>query len=122
MRAADVEVVFMDGDGRPDFKGVVHEATVVGSFVVHRSVAGDRDAKDVGRQRTGFTVTHPPTGYAVAQLIPKAEDAVELARFMEKLPIDWSLSDPKEIVARTGPLLVADIRAFVSRIGGVTRP
>ena len=114
---ADVVVRF-SSEGHPDYQVTVREALVVGSFAVHRTVHGNPYMRCIGATAEGLTVTHVLTGLAIAVSIPDERRALELAHYLEQLPIDWSSADEAAIRNSVGPLLRTEIRAHVGMSGG----
>lgn len=105
-------------EGRPDTKWLVRDGLIFGPFAIHRSVAEAPSLRLLGCFRAGYTVTHRPTGFACAVDIPDEKKAVELAAYMEQLPLDWESSDHLAIRSSAGPLLRTEIRAHITMSGG----
>lgn len=88
-----IDICRIDGDRVP------MKAQVTGHFAIHFSLIGG----------PLFTVTHVPTGCALAMGLPKAKAAALIAQAQTMTDLDWSRAD-------TAYFASAEIRAVTARL------
>lgn len=111
-------LIAIRSEGEPDTKWLVRDALIFGPFAIHRSVAETSSMRLLGCFRDGDTITHRATGFAIGVDITEERKALELASYMEQLPLDWTSGDYKAIRESAGPLLRTEIRAHIAMSGG----
>ena len=120
MKIQNITIVLPDHESKP--KDCVIKALRVGRFfAIHHGARWARnrknfDGKNYSRvvlERSGWTITHLPTGFAITQGIRKKRAAVIAAQRLTHLKnIPWQVKIPSQFAMHASKL-PSDIRAYI---------